>query len=299
MTFSELLEMSRKAEQPFHEIALVAQMLEDGSDPSETRSKISLLLRTMLDIAESNYGKRQKTLVGLCGENAYLFSKHTPKFINQFVHVAMTAALSVSEANSAMKRIVACPTAGSCGVMHGVVYALAKVLSMEEERLVEGLIVAGVIGNIVARAASISGAQAGCQAEIGTAAAMASGMMVYVLTRDAEKSSHAAAICLKSLTGLVCDPIGGFVEVPCVKRNATAVAVAIAAAEMALAGVKSVVPFDEVVEAMAKVGKSLPEELRETGLGGIAATKTALKLLERFFSGGGVDEDRRGNNAER
>lgn len=287
--FSELLELSCRANQPLHEVILIQQMLEDGSDPFETRAKVRFLLHTMLEIVESNYGKRQRALVGLCGNNARLLSKHEPKFVGEFIHAAMVAALSVSEANASMKRIVACPTAGSCGVMHGVVYALSKVTHIEEERLIEGLIVAGAIGDVVARVASVSGAKSGCQAEIGTAAAMASGMMVYALTRDGEKSSHAAAICLKSLMGLVCDPVGGFVEVPCVKRNATAVAVAVSAAEMALSGIKSVIPFDEVVEAMAKVGGSLPEELRETGLGGIAATRTAQSLLRRFMNRGDMN----------
>ncbi|WP_448536494.1 L-serine ammonia-lyase, iron-sulfur-dependent, subunit beta [Pseudothermotoga sp.] len=300
MKFSELLEVSRRADQPLHEIVLVQQMLEDGSDPSETRSKIRFIVRKMLEVVESNYGKRQQALVGLCGENARLLSKHEPRFVGEFIHTAMVAALSVAEANASMRRIVACPTAGSCGVMHGVVYALTRIARIEEERLVDGMIVAGAIGDVVARVASVSGAKSGCQAEIGTAAAMASGMMVYVLTRDGEMSCHAAAICLKSLMGLVCDPVGGFVEVPCVKRNATAVAVAVSAAEMALSGIKSVIPFDEVVEAMAKVGRSLPEELRETGLGGIAATRTAQRLLQGFMNRGDTSEviEQR-NNSER
>lgn len=210
-------------------------------------------------------------------------SIHESKLVGEFMHVAMVAALSVSEANAAMKRIVACPTAGACGVMHGIIYALNKVMQVSEEQFVNGLIVAGIFGEIIAKTVSISGSKAGCQAEIGTAAAIASALIVYVLTQDAEKSSHAAALCLKSFMGLVCDPIGGFVEVPCVKRNG--VAVAIAVAEMVLSGIKSVIPFDEVVEAMAKVGKTLPEELKETDLEGIASTKTARSILELFRSG--------------
>ncbi|WP_461766624.1 L-serine ammonia-lyase, iron-sulfur-dependent, subunit alpha [Pseudothermotoga sp.] len=285
MKFLQLLNVAQKANQPFHEVVLVEQMLEDGSDPLEMKSKVRSLLHTMLEVAEYNYGKIQKTLVGLCGNNAYLLSLYEPKVMSEFMHTAMVAALSVAEANASMKKIVACPTAGSCGVMHGMIYALAKVTQIDEDRLVNGLIVAGIFGDIIAKTVSISGSVAGCQAEIGTAAAMASAMIVYVLTQDAEKSSHAAALCLKSLMGLVCDPIGGYVEVPCVKRNAVAVAVAIASAEMALSGIKSVIPFDEVVEAMAKVGKSLPEELRETGRGGIAGTKTACSILQSFRSG--------------
>lgn len=287
MRFSKLLDVAQRTNQPFHEVALIQQMLEDGSDPIEVRSRIRSLLRIMIEIAESNYGKSQKTLIGLCGENAHLLSICESKLVGKFMHVAMVAALSVSEANASMKRIVACPTAGACGVMHGMIYALNKVMQVSEEQLVNGLIVAGIFGEIIAKTVSISGSTAGCQAEIGTAAAMASALIVYVLTQNAEKSSHAAALCLKSFMGLVCDPIGGFVEVPCVKRNAVAVAVAIAVAEMVLSGIESVIPFDEVVEAMAKVGKALPEELRETGLGGVASTKTARSILELFR--GGVD----------
>lgn len=282
MKFCELISLEKKATQPLHEVILLSQMLEDGSDPIDLRNKAQIILDTMLDICEKNYGQVQKTLTGLCGDNAYLFSRWKPQMMGEFNYIATVTALSVAEANAAMGRIVACPTAGSCGVVPGMVYALRKIKKIPIDSLVDALIVAGAIGKCIAKVVSISGAVAGCQAEIGTATAMASAIAVYSLSQDSEKVSHAAALSLKSLMGLVCDPVGGFVEVPCVKRNAVAVNIAISTSEMALCGMKSVIPFDEVVEAMAKVGRSLPEELRETGLGGIASTKTAIDLLERI-----------------
>ncbi|ABV34498.1 MULTISPECIES: L-serine ammonia-lyase, iron-sulfur-dependent, subunit beta [Pseudothermotoga] len=284
MNFSELIELKNKTGQPFHEIVLISQMMENGSDPNIVREKITFLLKTMFEVCEKNYAKRHRTLTGLCGGNAELLSQYEPHMIGKFAHVAMITALSVSEANASMCKIVACPTAGSCGVVPGVLFALKMVEDFPDNVLIDSLIVAGAVGDEIARVVSTSGAVAGCQAEIGTAAAMASAVAVYSFSNDAEKVSHAAALVLKSMMGLVCDPVGGFVEVPCIKRNAVAVNIAIACAEMALCGIKSIIPFDEVVEAMAKVGRSIPEELRETGLGGIASTETAKSILEKIRS---------------
>lgn len=282
MNLRELIELEQKTGQPFHEVILLTQMMEDGSDPIDLRKKMKVFLETMLDIAEKNFAKSQKTLMGLCGENASVFAQHLPQMMGEFNHMTTIVALSIAEANASMGKIVACPTAGACGVVPAMAYALRKLKGVSEESLVDGLIVAGAVGACIAEHASISGAVAGCQAEIGTATAMASSLAVYCLSKNSDKVSHAAALSLKSLMGLVCDPVGGFVEIPCVKRNAVAVNIAIATAEMALAGIQSVIPFDEVVQAMAKVGKSLPEELRETGLGGVASTKTAASLLEKI-----------------
>lgn len=282
MNFSELIELEYKLGQPLHEVILLSQMMEDGSDPIELRNKTKVFLKTMLEISEKNFAKSQKTLTGLCGDNAFLFGQYRPQMMGEFNYIATIAALSVSEANASMGKIVACPTAGSCGIVPAMAYALRKVKNIPEESLVDGLIVAGAIGTCVAQKVSISGAVAGCQAEIGTATAMASSMAVYSLSKNSTKVSHAAALSLKSLMGLVCDPVGGFVEVPCVKRNAVAVNIAIATAEMALSGIESVIPFDEVVQAMARVGGLLAEELRETGTGGIASTKTAISFMEKI-----------------
>ncbi|NPU89434.1 MAG: L-serine ammonia-lyase, iron-sulfur-dependent, subunit alpha [Fervidobacterium sp.] len=282
MKFAELIEIWQNTNLEFSEIILAQEMIETGRDPEKVKQVLSNLLRVMLEEAEKNFGKRFETLTGLTGDDAYKLANVKPRMMSNFNHIAMVVALSMGESNASMGRIVACPTAGSCGVVPGVAYALWEVEKANFDDLLKAFIVASGIGNVVAKRATLSGAAGGCQAEIGTATAMASGLLTYYYSKDPIRVGHAAALALKALMGLVCDPVGGFVEVPCVKRNGNAVNVAIATAEMALAGIESVIPFDEVVEAMYEVGKSLPESLRETGLGGIAATKTAKEVVEKI-----------------
>ncbi|WP_372590429.1 L-serine ammonia-lyase, iron-sulfur-dependent, subunit alpha [Fervidobacterium pennivorans subsp. carthaginiensis] len=282
MKFAELIEIWQNTNLEFSEIILAQEMIETGRDPEKVKQVLSNLLRAMLEEAEKNFGKRFETLTGLTGDNAYKLANVKPRMMSNFNHIATVVALSMGESNASMGRIVACPTAGSCGVVPGVAYALWEVEKANFDDLLKAFIVASGIGNVVAKRATLSGAAGGCQAEIGTATAMASGLLTYYYSKDPIRVGHAAALALKALMGLVCDPVGGFVEVPCVKRNGNAVNVAIATAEMALAGIESVIPFDEVVEAMYEVGKSLPESLRETGLGGIAATKTAKEVVEKI-----------------
>jgi len=282
MKFAELIEIWQNTNLEFSEIILAQEMIETGRDPEKVKQVLSNLLRVMLEEAEKNFGKRFETLTGLTGDNAYKLANVKPRMMSKFNHIATVVALSMGESNASMGRIVACPTAGSCGVVPGVAYALWEVEKANFDDLLKAFIVASGIGNGVAKRATLSGAAGGCQAEIGTATAMASGLLTYYYSKDPIRVGHAAALALKALMGLVCDPVGGFVEVPCVKRNGNAVNVAIATAEMALAGIESVIPFDEVVEAMYEVGKSLPESLRETGLGGIAATKTAKEVVEKI-----------------
>jgi L-serine dehydratase len=282
MKFAELIEIWQNTNLEFSEIILAQEMIETGRDPEKVKQVLSNLLRVMLEEAEKNFGKRFETLTGLTGDNAYKLANVKPRMMSMFNHTATVVALSMGESNASMGRIVACPTAGSCGVVPGVAYALWEVEKANFDDLLKAFIVASGIGNVVAKRATLSGAAGGCQAEIGTATAMASGLLTYYYSKDPIRVGHAAALALKALMGLVCDPVGGFVEVPCVKRNGNAVNVAIASAEMALAGIESVIPFDEVVEAMYEVGKSLPESLRETGLGGIAATKTAKEVVEKI-----------------
>ncbi len=282
MTFSELLEISISTNFEFSEIILAQEMMETGRDPQKVKEALRKLMYVMLEEAEKNYGKEFNTLTNLTGNNGSKLSNAVPYMMSEFNHVATVVAISMGESNASMGRIVACPTAGSCGVMPGALYALKYVKKASDDELLKSFIVASGIGNVVAKRATLSGAAGGCQAEIGTATAMASSMITYYFSRDPVKVGNAAAISLKSLMGLVCDPVGGFVEVPCVKRNGSAVNVAIACAEMALAGIESVIPFDDVVNAMYNVGKSLPESLRETAIGGIAGTKSAQEIVEKI-----------------
>ncbi len=264
------------------EAILEREMIETGVPVDLLRREMKKLMDVMLEESEKQYGKRQKTLAGITGNNGFKMAAHNPELLSEFSHTATVVSLSLAESNAAMGRVVACPTGGACGVVPGVLYALKKLKGASDSELLNAFIVAGGIGWCIEKNATISGAEGGCQAEMGTAAAMGAALLAYHFTNNGKKAENAAALALKSMLGLVCDPVGGFVEVPCVKRNGIAVNIAIAAAEMALAGIESVIPFDEVVEAMHRVGKSLPESLRETGLGGLAATPTARKIVRRI-----------------
>ncbi len=196
---------------------------------------------------------------------------------------ATSYALAANEANAAMGKICAAPTAGSSGILPAVLFAIAEERYIPRDELAMALIVAGAIGMVIASRASLSGAEGGCQAECGSAAAMAAGAAVNLLGGTPKQVGHATALALKNLLGLVCDPVAGLVEVPCVKRNAGGAMIALLSADMALAGIESVIPVDEVIDAMAAVGHAMAPSLRETGLGGLAATPTGIACAERIF----------------
>ena len=212
-------------------------------------------------------------------------SKTQPGLLGPVVGTAVMYALAAAEANAAMGRIVAAPTAGASGILLGVLLALKEKCQVPREKLVEGLVVAGVIGEVIANRASIAGATGGCQAECGSGAAMAAGAVVYVFGGTGKQIGDAVSIVFKNMLGLVCDPVAGLVEVPCIKRNAGSVVQCFLAAELALAGVGSFIPADEAIDAMDKVGRSLPRGLRETAEGGLAMTPTARAWTEKYFKG--------------
>ena len=197
---------------------------------------------------------------------------------------AMVYAMAVAEANAAMGRIVAAPTAGASGVLPGVFFALKKHYNLSDQVLAEGLVVAGGIGLVIADRASLAGATGGCQAECGSAAAMAAGAAVAMLGGSPAQIGHAVSIVFKNVLGLVCDPVAGLVEVPCIKRNGSCAVQALVAAELALAGIESFIPADEAIDAMKSVGDSLPCALKETAGGGMATTPTALAWAKTYFA---------------
>lgn len=199
---------------------------------------------------------------------------------------AIAIAVAVAECNAAMGRIVAAPTAGSCGILPGALLSLLEAGRVTEEQAALVLFTAGAVGMVIANNAGVSGAEGGCQAECGSASAMAAAALVELQGGTPEMAAHAAAIALKNQLGLVCDPVAGLVEVPCIKRNAGGVVNAFAAAALALAGVRSVIPVDEVVGAMREVGGAMPCALRETAEGGLAATPTGAALREKLFGRG-------------
>jgi L-serine dehydratase len=203
-------------------------------------------------------------------------------FLDPLTVKAELYALAVMGENSRMGVIVAAPTAGAGGIVPGTLLALEEERHIEQEKTVRGLVVAGGIGSVIALSANISGAAGGCQNEVGVAASMAAGAVAYMMGGSTRMSIHAAAIALKNTLGLVCDPVGGLVEVPCVKRNALFAVHGLTAAQLALAGVESVIPMDEIVEAMVRIGRSLPRGLRETAEGGLATTQTGTAIAKRL-----------------
>ena len=231
-------------------------------------------------------GKSGGTSMGkLVGHEARLLNEafQTGKtFLDPLTIKAELYALSVMGENSRMGVIVAAPTAGAGGIVPGTLLALEEERRIDPEKTVRALVVAGGIGSIVALSANISGAAGGCQNEVGVASAMAAAAVAYMMNGTPHQSIHAAALALKNTLGLVCDPVGGLVEVPCVKRNALFSVHSLTAAQLALAGVDSVIPMDEIVEAMVRIGRSLPRGLRETAEGGLATTPTGANIAQRL-----------------
>lgn len=222
---------------------------------------------------------------GLSGGSAHRYSQYLGQgtsLLGGTMGEAVAMALSVSEVNASMGKIVACPTAGSCGIVPAALLSVAESRGKSEEALVDALFTAAGIGIIIGERATLAGAEGGCQAECGSASAMGAAAVVEMMGGSPRAAFHAAAMTIKNVMGLVCDPVCGLVEIPCVKRNASGVANALVCADLALAGVESHIPFDEVVDAMYRVGRNLPRELRETGLGGLAATPTAQRLEKRL-----------------
>ncbi|CAD2077999.1 putative L-serine dehydratase, alpha chain [Jeotgalicoccus coquinae] len=236
-------------------------------------------------VAEGLEGVHSTT--GLTGMDAVKMQKYIDSgkgLSGELNLLAIANAVSTNEVNAAMGKICATPTAGSAGVVPGVLFAMAKKdPSITEEQKIRFLFTSGAFGFVVANNASISGAAGGCQAEIGSASAMAAAALVELAGGTPDMSAHAFAIAMKNMLGLVCDPVAGLVEVPCVKRNAAGATNALTAADMALAGIESRIPADEVIEAMYKIGLTMPSALRETGRGGLAATPTGERLKAELF----------------
>jgi len=245
------------------------------------RDQMHKNLAVMRESIKEGLNPDLKSASKMVGGNAYLLYKAMEDGIieDDMYTRASAYAIAVTETNACMGRIVAAPTAGASGVLPGVLIAVSEKKNIDDEKIVDALFVAGEIGMKIAKTATLSGAKGGCQAEIGSAAAMAAGAMVYMLGGNEEQVEHAAALALKSLMGLVCDPVGGLVEVPCIKRNGNCSSIAISSANMALVGIKSVIPLSEVIVTMKNVGNDLPCSLKETSLGGIAVTKTAKELM--------------------
>ncbi|MCG0278428.1 MAG: L-serine ammonia-lyase, iron-sulfur-dependent, subunit alpha [Thermanaeromonas sp.] len=281
----ELLYMIREKGLALSEAAQEWEKEVSGRELTEIRQEMRERLLVMRQAARKGLEGNIKSPSGLIGGGGRLLEQARKE--NKLVSGATTAraitiALAIAEVNACMGKIVAAPTAGSCGILPGVLLALEEERKLSEETVIDGMLAAAAVGVVMASMASFSGAALGCQAEVGAASAMAAAATVEMAGGSPLQALDAAAIALKGLMGLVCDPVGGLVEIPCVKRNALGAAHALAAADIALAGLKSFIPLEEVIAAMVEVGKSLPSSLRETAEGGIAACPTAKKIASRL-----------------
>ena len=286
-SMKEIFERSARENIPFWEIVLQYDMEERQVSRQASMAKMLLTWQAIQDAADSYTGTQRSVsgLVGGDGLKMRLYARRGESVGGEFMDEVIVQAISMAESNACMRRIVASPTAGSCGVVPAVLLPLCEREHYTQHELLEALYVASGIGAVIAYRASISGAAGGCQAESGTASAMAAGALVSLRGGTNEQIGHAVAMALKNLMGLVCDPVAGLVEVPCVKRNVIGAVNAISAADMALAGIESRIPVDEVIDAMGEVGRRMPVEFRETALGGLAATPTGKAVKERMPHG--------------
>lgn len=250
------------------------------------RIKVLEDLTAMKSAVKNGLKSTEKGISGWCGDDCDKLKKHyreQPSLFGKVFEKITAYALATAEENLRMGRIVACPTAGSCGIVPSVIIAVAEEKNIPETKQIDALLTAGTIGLIVSNKVQLAGAVAGCQAECGVASAMAAGALVEMLGGETEEILQAAALAMKNILGLTCDPVCGLVEVPCIKRNAFLAVHAVTAAELALCGIKSKIPIDEVADVLKRTGELMSPVLKETSTGGLARTKTALELEKVLF----------------
>ena len=281
-SIADILEQSEKNKKEFWEVVMEADMESRDVSREASRQKMKRMLDVMKD-ADRSYEGNRKSASGLSGGDGKLLETYNQTGKNlcgPFLGKAMERAVKMGESNACMKRIVAAPTAGSCGVIPAVLLSYEEYCKPSEDDLINALYVAAGIGKVIGENASISGAFGGCQAEIGTASAMAAGALAYLQGGNNAAIANAAALALKNMLGLACDPVGGLVEVPCVKRNSHGAVNAAASAQLALAGIKSAISPDDVIDSMRRIGSEMPASLKETGTGGLATSESAKQLCD-------------------
>ena len=288
MAFSsvrDMVELCKETGQPLYEVILESDLTESGLTRAESEAEMHRLWSVMC-ATSAGYCSTDRSMSGFAGGDAAKVSEAAARgilYADGYFADVMAEALKTAECNACMKRIVAAPTAGSCGILPSALLTLQEEKNISDKDLVMALFTASAVGIVIATNASVAGAAGGCQAECGAASAMAAAAMVELCGGTPKQCEHACAIALKNILGLVCDPVAGLVEIPCIKRNAGGVGNALVAAELALAGVESHIPADEVIVAMKKIGDTMSSTLKETAEGGLAVTPTGKKLCEKVF----------------
>ncbi|WP_251424931.1 L-serine ammonia-lyase, iron-sulfur-dependent, subunit alpha [Veillonella agrestimuris] len=283
-TIGDILRLAEEHQISFGDVVIRHELEAYDRSEEEIVAEIKRRLAIFESSIQDGLNHIERTQSNMSGGDAATLHAGKPRLMSDIAYKAMTYAIAVNEANAKMFRIVACPTAGSCGVMPGAVQAVAEEYQLDADAMVKGFLASSGVGNVVANRACVAGAVGGCQAEIGTAACMAASAIVEMLGGTPYQVVQAIALGMKNLLGLACDPVAGLVEVPCVKRNGVYAVHAITAAELALAGIESQIPADDVIEAMNNIGRAMPAALRETSDGGLAVTPTGLAIAERVQS---------------
>jgi len=282
----ELLELTKKFNLPISQIVVLAEQEKTGEGLDTIFQKMRNNLKVMKEAINKGLNEDLKSVSGLSGGDAKKLYERIiigNTLSCETMAKAAASALAVTEVNASMGKIVAAPTAGSSGVIPGALITVARKFGKSDDDMTRALFTATGIGIIIAKNATLSGAEGGCQAEVGSASAMAAAALVELMGGTPEQCLTAASFAIMNLLGLVCDPVAGLVEIPCEKRNALGALNAMICADFAIAGMDSVIPFDEVVEALYKVGKAIPYALRETAEGGLAKTPTGIKLKKKIF----------------
>lgn len=289
-TAEELLELCDKENKKISQIMRLREIIYGELNADEVEARMSKSLEIMRESSHAPLEKAVKSIGGMIGGEAKKLKERNDEqksICGNVLTKALIYSQAVLEVNASMGVIVAAPTAGSAGVLPAVLFSLKEEFDLSDKILNDGLFTAGAIGYLLMKNASVSGAEAGCQAEIGSASAMAAAAAVEMMGGTPRQCLNAASVAISNMLGLVCDPIAGLVEMPCQTRNASGASNALISAEIALAGIEAAIPFSEMVDAMYRVGKGLPAELRETALGGCAATPTGCTYQCKIFGGCG------------
>ncbi len=285
-TIAGLVEQAEQTGKPVSELVLAQQAEQTERPVEDLYEEMRRTFQVMEESVTSGIDPDLRSTSGLTGGTAYRMQQAVREgrtLCGEVFGGALTRALAVSELNASMGRIVASPTAGSCGILPAAVLTLKEARGLDERTCVMSLFTASAVGMVIANNACLAGAQGGCQAECGSASAMAAAALVELAGGTPAMMANAVAIAIKNILGLVCDPVAGLVEIPCIKRNASGVANALCAAELALAGITSAIPVDEVILTMKRVGDTMPSALRETAEGGLAMTPTGRRLFKQVF----------------
>ncbi len=285
-TIAGLVEQAEQTGKPVSELVLAQQAEQTERPVEDLYEEMRRTFQVMEESVTSGIDPDLRSTSGLTGGTAYRMQQAVREgrtLCGEVFGGALTRALAVSELNASMGRIVASPTAGSCGILPAAVLTLKEARGLDERTCVMSLFTASAVGMVIANNACLAGAQGGCQAECGSASAMAAAALVELAGGTPAMMANAVAIAIKNILGLVCDPVAGLVEIPCIKRNASGVANALCAAELALAGITSAIPADEVILTMKRVGDTMPSALRETAEGGLAMTPTGRRLFKQVF----------------